>query len=86
MIASRLAHVMFSVPVLDRSPADAVRAPQAEHALSERHARRYFNAAQATLAGVVVRQGAAVVLSSLSRALRRRLGSLGRPSGASKVD
>ena len=28
----------------DRSPADAVRALQAEHALSERQARRYVNA------------------------------------------
>jgi hypothetical protein len=32
--------------LVDRSPAAVVRALQAEHALSERQARRYVNAAQ----------------------------------------
>jgi hypothetical protein len=36
------------------SPADAVRALQAEHGLSERQARRYVNAALARPGGVVV--------------------------------
>ena len=37
-----------------RSPADAVRALQAEHALSERQARRYVNAALERPDGVAV--------------------------------
>lgn len=37
-----------------RSPADAVRALQAEHGLSERQARRYVNAALERPEGVVV--------------------------------
>lgn len=44
----------------DCSPADAVRALQAECALSERQARRYVNAAQATPGGVAVPERSAV--------------------------
>ena len=40
--------------VVDCSPADAVRALQAEHALSERQARRYVNAALERPEGVAV--------------------------------
>ena len=40
--------------LVDRSPADAVRALQAEHALSERQARRYVNAALERPEGVAV--------------------------------
>ena len=40
--------------LVDCSPADAVRALQAEHALSERQARRYVNAALDRPEGVAV--------------------------------
>ena len=44
----------------DRSPADAVRALQAEHGLSERQARRYVNAALERPGGVAVPERTAV--------------------------
>ena len=40
--------------VAELTPADAVRALQAEHALSERQARRYVNAAIERPEGVAV--------------------------------
>ena len=62
--------------LVDRSPADSVRALQAEHGLSERQARRYVNAALATPEGVVVPERTAVftvrLAPSLIAGLRRR--------------
>ena len=62
--------------LVDRSPADAVRALQAEHGLSERQARRYVNAALARPEGVVVPERTAVftvrLAPSLIAGLRRR--------------
>ena len=52
-----------------RSPADAVRALQVEHGLSERQARRYVNAAQATPDGVVVPERTAVFTIRLAPSL-----------------
>ena len=49
------------------SPAAAVRALQVEHELSERQARRYVNAAQATPDGVVVPERTAVFTSGWRR-------------------
>jgi hypothetical protein len=67
--------------LVDLSPADAVRALQAEHALSERQARRYVNAARVTPAGVVVPERTAVftvrLAPSLIAGLRRRARSRG---------
>jgi hypothetical protein len=53
----------------DLSPADAVRALQSEHALSERQARRYVNAARATPGGVVVPERTAVFTVRLAPSL-----------------
>jgi hypothetical protein len=53
----------------DRSPADAVRALQAEHALSERQARRYVNAARAVPDGVAVPERTAVFTVRLAPSL-----------------
>src|ERR1035437_5811713 len=61
--------------LVDRSPADAVRARQAEHALSERQARRYVNAALDRPEGVVV--FAVRVAPSLIAGLRQRADSRG---------
>ena len=65
----------------DRSPADAVRALQVEHALSERQARRYVNAARAAPGGVAVPERTAVftvrLAPSLIAGLRRHARSLG---------
>jgi hypothetical protein len=67
--------------LVDRSPADAVRALQAEHALSERQARRYVNAALATPDGVAVPERTAVftvrLAPSLIAGLRRHARSRG---------
>ena len=46
--------------LVELSPADAVRALQAEHALSERQARRYVNAAVDRPEGVAVPERTAV--------------------------
>ena len=65
----------------DRSPADAVRALQAEHALSERQARRYVNAAMERPEGVAVPERTAVftvrLAPSLIAGLRERADSRG---------
>ena len=65
----------------DLAPADAVRALQAEHALSERQARRYVNAARATPDGVTVPERTAVftvrLAPSLIAGLRRHARSRG---------
>lgn len=67
--------------LVDRSPADVVRALQAEHALSERQARRYVNAARATPDGMVVPERTAVftvrLAPSLIAGLRERARSRG---------
>jgi hypothetical protein len=55
--------------LVDRSPADAVRGLQAEHALSERQARRYVNAAQATPDGMAVPERTAVFTVRLAPSL-----------------
>ena len=72
--------------LVDRSRADAVRALQAEHALSERQARRYVNAARATPEGVVVPERTAVftvrLAPSLIAGLRRRARVSGRTLSA----
>jgi hypothetical protein len=46
-----------------RSPAESVRALRTEHALSERQARRYVNAARATPGGMVVPEVGVQVVS-----------------------
>ena len=53
----------------DRSPADAVRALQAEHALSERQGRRYVNAALARPEGMAVPERTAVFTVRLAPSL-----------------
>src|SRR5262245_28051100 len=63
------------------APADVVRALQAEHALSERQARRYVNAARATPGGVAVPERGVVftvrLAPSLIAGLRRHARSRG---------
>jgi predicted HicB family RNase H-like nuclease len=63
------------------SPADAVRALQAEHALSERQARRYVNAARERPGGIAVPERTAVftvrLAPSLIAGLRRHARSRG---------
>jgi hypothetical protein len=65
----------------DLVPADAVRALQAEHGLSERQARRYVNAALERPEGVVVPERTAVftvrLAPSLITGLRRHADSRG---------
>jgi hypothetical protein len=65
----------------DCSPAEAVRALQVEHALSERQARRYVNAALERPDGVAVPERTAVftvrLAPSLIAALRERADSRG---------
>jgi hypothetical protein len=51
------------------SPADAVRALQAEHGLSERQARRYVNAARTTPEGVTVPERSVVFTVRLAPSL-----------------
>src|SRR5205814_8162454 len=51
------------------SPADAVRALQVEHALSERQARRYVNVAGERPGGVGVPERTAVVAGRRARSL-----------------
>jgi hypothetical protein len=57
------------VLLADLSPADAVRALQAEHGLSERQARRYVNAALARPEGVAVPERSAVFTVRLAPSL-----------------
>ena len=65
----------------DLSPADAVRALQVEHALSERQARRYVNEARQRPEGIAVPERTAVftvrLAPSLIAGLRRRARSRG---------
>ena len=65
----------------DRSPADAVRGLQSEHALSERQARRYVNAAIGRPDGVTVPERTVVftvrLAPSLIAGLRAVAGSRG---------
>jgi hypothetical protein len=65
----------------EHSPADAVRVLQAEHALSERQARRYVNAAIASPDGVMVPERSEVftvrLAPSLIAGLRRHARSRG---------
>ena len=65
----------------DLAPADAVRALQAEHALSERQARRYVNAALERPEGVAVPERTAVftvrLAPSLIAGLRERADARG---------
>ncbi len=67
--------------LVDCSPADAVRALQAEHALSERQARRYVNAALERPEGVVVPERSAVFTVRLAPSLIAGLRSLARSRG-----
>ena len=67
--------------LVDRSPADAVRGLQAEHALSERQARRYVNAARATPEGVVVPERTAVFTVRLAPSLIAGLRGQARSRG-----
>ena len=68
------------------SPADAVRALQAEFALSERQARRYVNAGRGRPDGVLVPERTAVftvrLAPSLIDGLRGRAGVTGRTLSA----
>jgi hypothetical protein len=72
------------------SPADAVRALGVEHELSERQARRYVNAAQATPDGVVVPERTAVftvrLAPSLIVGLRRHARSRGQSLSATVAE
>jgi hypothetical protein len=74
----------------DRSAADAVRALQAEHGLSERQARRYVNAAQAAPEGVMVPERTAVftvrLAPSLIAGLRRHARSRGQTFSATVAE
>lgn len=76
--------------LVDLSPADAVRSLQAEHALSERQARRYVNAANATPDGVLVPERTAVftvrLAPSLIAGLRRHSRSCGQTLSATVAE
>jgi predicted HicB family RNase H-like nuclease len=67
----------------DRSPADAVRVLQAEHALSERQARRYVNAAIERPEGVAVPERTAVFTVRLAPSLIAELRAVARSRGQS---
>jgi predicted HicB family RNase H-like nuclease len=67
----------------DVSPAEAVRALQAEHALSERQARRYVSRARATPAGVAVPERATVFTVRLAPSLIAGLRAHARSRGQS---
>jgi hypothetical protein len=72
------------------SPADVVRALQSEHALSERQARRYVNAALERPEGVAVPERTAVftvrLAPSLIAGLRGRARSTGQTLSATLAD
>ena len=74
----------------DRSPAEAVRALQVEHLLSERQARRYVDAARATPDGVAVPERTAVftvrLAPSLIAGLRQRARSRGLTLSAAAAE
>jgi hypothetical protein len=63
------------------TPADAVRALQAEHALSERQARRYVNVALERPGGVAVPERTAVFTVRLAPSLIAGLRERARVSG-----
>ena len=67
--------------LVDRSPADAVRALQVEHALSERQARRYVNAALRRPEGVVVPERTVVFTVRLAPSLIAGLRAQARSRG-----
>jgi predicted HicB family RNase H-like nuclease len=67
----------------DSSAADAVRALRVEHALSERQARRYVNAAQATPDGVAVPERTTVFTVRLAPSLIAGLRAAARSRGQS---
>ena len=67
--------------LVDRSPADAVRALQVEHALSERQARRYVNAALRRPEGVVVPERTVVFTVRLAQSLIAGLRAQARSRG-----
>ena len=67
----------------DMSPADAVRALRVEHALSERQARRYVNAAQSMPEGVAVPERTAVFTVRLAPSLIAGLRAQARFRGQS---
>lgn len=67
--------------LVDRSSADAVRALGAEHALSERQARRYVNAALERPEGVAVPERTAVFTVRLAPSLIAGLRSQARSRG-----
>jgi hypothetical protein len=67
----------------DLSPADAVRALQAEHAVSERQARRYVNAAIERPDGVPVPERTAVFTVRLAPSLIAGLRAVARSRGQS---
>ena len=67
--------------LVDLSPADAVRGLQAEHALSERQARRYVNAALEHPDGVAVPERTAVFTVRLAPSLIAGLRSQARLRG-----
>jgi hypothetical protein len=67
--------------LVDRSPADAVRALRAEHGLSERQARRYVNAAHRRPEGVVVPERTAVFTVRMEPSLIAGLRSHARSRG-----
>ena len=69
--------------LVDRWPADAVRALQAEHALSERQARRYVNAALERPEGVAVPERTEVFTVRLAPSLIAGLRERARASGQS---
>ena len=72
------------------APADAVRALQAEHGLSERQARRYVNAARAMPDGVLVPERTALftvrLAPSLIAGLRGRARSRGQSLSATVAE
>jgi predicted DNA-binding transcriptional regulator YafY len=76
--------------LVDVTPADAVRALQAEFALSERQARRYVTAARATPDGVAVPERTAVftvrLAPSLIVGLRRHARSSGQTLSATVAE
>src|SRR5215207_4287710 len=74
----------------DRSAADAVRVLRSEYVLSERQARRYVNAGQATPGGMAVPERTAVftvrLAPSLIAGLRRRARSRGQTLSATVAE
>jgi hypothetical protein len=69
--------------LMDRSPADAVRALQVEHSLSERQARRYVNVALERPDGIAVPERTAVFTVRLAPSLILGLRDRARSSGQS---